>query len=162
MLSKSNKLICPNKLNSLNSLTKSTDRSLLIDSSINLKSDIKLINNSKNSTNAQMTFKKCSFNSIINSIKLSSNLNYLYKSQSSIRSLSTNSIQPDLSKSKKDPFFEFDGLSKRKSRSRCVFAWGLSATGAVGNTRYFTTEKLKYEKILKPFRIKYFNNMKVS
>ena len=79
----------------------------------------------------------------------------------SVRRLSSSAVPEDVDKSK-DPFLEIDGLSKRKSRARSVFAWGLSATGAVGNTKYFNLGDLKYEKILKPFKIRYFNSMKVS
>lgn len=75
--------------------------------------------------------------------------------------LSSSSSTNNVDKSK-DPFFEIDGLSKRKSRARSVFAWGLSATGAVGNTRYFNMGDLRCEQILKPFKIRYFNDMKVS
>lgn len=72
----------------------------------------------------------------------------------------SNVIREDLPESK-DPFAELEGLSKRKSKSRSVFAWGLSATGAIGNTKYFNLQEDKHEQILKPYRIKYFNNMKV-
>ena len=77
----------------------------------------------------------------------------------SLRQSST-TVKSDLPESK-DPFLEIEGLSKRKSKARSVFAWGLSATGAIGNTKYFTLGKDKYEKILKPFKIKYFNDKKV-
>ena len=79
----------------------------------------------------------------------------------SVRHFSSSS-KPENAEKSKDPFFEIDGLSKRKSRARSVFAWGLSATGAVGNTKYFNLGDLKYEQILKPFKIRYFTNMKVS
>lgn len=95
---------------------------------------------------------KSSFN-LINNHQQSSNIH-----QS--RHLSSTSIKFD-SESRKDPFFEI-GLGKNKSKNRRVFAWGLSSTGAVGNTKYFTTPAQKHETILKPYHVRYFYNMKVS
>lgn len=64
-------------------------------------------------------------------------------------------------KPNKDPFVEI-GLGKHKGTSKSVCAWGQSATGAIGNIKYFAYQTNKYEQILKPYRIRYFMNMNVS
>jgi hypothetical protein len=52
--------------------------------------------------------------------------------------------------------------NKSGSKTKSLYSWGFTSTGALGDEKYVRLENKRHQNIVKPTLVKFYNNMKVS